>query len=344
MDLQGDRLLPGLINAHDHLQLNSLPAVDQGRPYTHARDWIADVTRRRQTDPSFEAQVSVSREERLLIGGVKNLLSGATTVAHHDPLYRSLTSDGFPTRVVTQCGWAHSLYLDGEEKVLDSYRITPREWPWIIHSAEGVDAEAASEFDRLEALGCLGSNTLIVHGIALDHARRTRLDAAGAGLLWCPSSNLRLFGRTAAITDLVRRGRVALGTDSRLSGARDLLSELRAAHEAAGLDAEALEALVTADAAALLCLPDRGVLRAGALADLVVLPAGMPLFDAARADVRLVAVGGNPLYADADYAEIVRPAAEWAAVSVDGRSKKLESSLAAALSAAALSESGLELS
>ena len=27
IDLQGDRLLPGLINAHDHLQLNSLPRL-----------------------------------------------------------------------------------------------------------------------------------------------------------------------------------------------------------------------------------------------------------------------------------------------------------------------------
>ena len=32
------------------------------------------------------------------------------------------------------------------------------------------------------------------------------------------------------------RGRVALGSDSRLSGARDLLCELRVAHELSGLD------------------------------------------------------------------------------------------------------------
>ena len=32
------------------------------------------------------------------------------------------------------------------------------------------------------------------------------------------------------------RGRVALGSDSRLSGARDLLSELRVARELGGLD------------------------------------------------------------------------------------------------------------
>ena len=95
-----------------------------------------------------------------------------------------------------------------------AYRSTPSDTPWIIHAAEGVDAEAAAEFDRLEALGCVGSNTLLVHGVALDEARRARLAAAGAGLIWCPSSNLRLFGATAAVADLVRCGRVALGSDS----------------------------------------------------------------------------------------------------------------------------------
>jgi hypothetical protein len=44
----------------------------------------------------------VPREERLLIGGVKNLLSGVTTVAHHDPLYSCLQEATFPVRVVTR--------------------------------------------------------------------------------------------------------------------------------------------------------------------------------------------------------------------------------------------------
>ncbi len=38
VDLAGDRLLPGLINAHDHLQLNSLPALSRrGRYPARAR-------------------------------------------------------------------------------------------------------------------------------------------------------------------------------------------------------------------------------------------------------------------------------------------------------------------
>jgi cytosine/adenosine deaminase-related metal-dependent hydrolase len=344
VDLRGDRLLPGLINAHDHLQLNTLPALKSNKLYGHAREWIRDVDTARRTDAAFEDLVARPRDERLLIGGVKNLLSGVTTVAHHDPLYPYLSDACFPTRVVKDCGWSHSLYIDGDEEVRDSCLRTPPDCPWIIHAAEGTDDEAAGEFDRLEELGCVRSNTLIVHGIALDSAKRLRLQSASAGLIWCPSSNLRLFGQTAQVGELALCGRVALGTDSRLSGARDLLEELRVARESAGLDEAVLESMVTKQSAALLRLPDRGALRVGALADMVVLPARVPLSQVSRADIRLVVIGGSPRYADEAYARVMAPPAFWADVRVDGRPKMLESSLAAALSGSKSGEPGLEIS
>ena len=295
VDLRGDRLLPGLINAHDHLHLNTLQPLEPTGHWRHAREWVAQVNLRRQADPTFESQIAVARDERLLIGGLKNLLSGVTTVAHHDPLYPFLTGERFPTGVLTHYGWSHSLYIDGEEQVREAYLRTQSDWPWIIHAAEGVDEEAAAEFDRLDALGCVGANTLIVHGIALDRTRRARLEQVGAGLVWCPSSNLRLFGRTAEVSELARRGRIALGTDSRLSGSRDLLCEIRTACEVSALEVTVLETMVTSEAAVLLRLPDRGVLRVGARADLLVLPEGMALSSATRADVRLVVLGGRAL-------------------------------------------------
>jgi hypothetical protein len=285
----------------------------------------------------------VALDERLLIGGLKNLLSGVTTVAHHDPLYPFLVGEHFPTSVLAHYGWSHSLYIDGDEQVRNSYLRTPPDWPWIIHAAEGVDEEAAGEFDRLDALGCVGANTLVVHGIVLGAAQRRRLETASAGLIWCPSSNSRLFGRTAEVAELVRRGRVALGTDSRFSGSQDLLCEIKAAREATALEAGALESLVTRDAAALLRLSDRGTLKIGARADLLVLPRGMALATACRADVRLVVLAGRALYADADYARLVAPANHWAEIRVDGKPKMLESGLAAALRAASVSEPGLEI-
>jgi cytosine/adenosine deaminase-related metal-dependent hydrolase len=344
VDLRRDRLLPGLINAHDHLQLNNSPRLEYRERYRNAREWIADFNSRLHADRALEASVAIARHDRLLVGGVKNLLSGVTTVAHHDPLYpMTLSAADYPTRVVQNYGWSHSLSIDGEESVRRSYRRTPVDWPWIIHAAEGVDDESAEEFERLEALGCLCPNTLIVHGTALDQQQQLRLADVGAGLLWCPSSNLSLFGKTADIVELVSRGRVALGSDSRLTGARDLLEELHVAAEVAGLDEQVLESLVTTHSAQLLRLADRGALRPGARADLLVLPWQTGLSRASRADVRLVMLDGLVRYGDQEYAEIAARAVPCVRVRVDGRQKILDHRLVALLRSGNAREQGLEL-
>ncbi len=343
VDLRHDRLLPGLINGHDHLQLNDLPRIPYAAHCRNAREWISQVKDHLRTDSDFAAGAAASRARRLLVGAMKNLLCGVTTVAHHDPLYPSLLDRGFPIRVLAEFGWAHSLYIDGDARVRTSYEQTPRHWPWIIHAAEGVDAEAAAEFERLEALGCVGVNTRIVHGVALTDAQLQRLVSAGAGLIWCPSSNRTLFGATARVAALVGSGRIALGTDSRLTGARDLLEEVRIARDWAGIGEAAVESMVTGDAAQLLHLRDRGHLNVGACADLVVLPAGMPLSQATRADVRLVMVAGQPCYADPHYAAMLQPQSHWAQVCVDGRPKLLSGALASLLQSTGANEPGLEL-
>lgn len=343
LDLAGDRLLPGLINAHDHLPLNHLPPLEPVRHYRNVREWIAEVDRGRRVDGPLKAAVAVPLAERLLLGGIKNLLSGVTTVAHHDPLYPALCEPGFPVRVVRRYGWAHSLYVEGEAKVLESRRRTPADWPWIIHAAEGIDEEAREEFWRLDRLGCLDANTLLVHGVALGARERRRMSAASAALIWCPSSNHHLFGVTADVAQWVRQGRVALGTDSRLSGARDLLEELRVAAGSAKLTAHALESLVTRDAARLLRLADCGRIAPGALADLLVIPAGLPLERVLRRDVRLVVVDGIALYGDPDVVCAPGSAGRWAEVRVDGRVKALEAGLADRLRRLSVREPGLEL-
>lgn len=343
VDLQGARLLPGLINAHDHLQWNHCPHLEYAAPYRNVNEWIAEVNARASADDWFGSDTTASRDSRLHAGGIKNLLSGVTTVAHHDPLYPALSRPDFPIRVLADQGWSHSLPVEGEESVCRSCQRTRSDQPWIIHAAEGLDEASAHELERLDALGCLRPNTLIVHGVALGRAQLARLAAAQASLIWCPSSNLRLFGRTAQIGDLLIAGRVALGTDSRLTGSRDLLEELRVAAALSGADEQTLESLVTRDNARLLRLTDRGELREGTLADLLVLPRGMPLTRATRSDVRLVIVDGIARYGDRDLATTCAPTNRWAAVVVDGRSKVLDGRLAARLFSSEVLEPGVEL-
>lgn len=343
IDLQGDRLLPGLINAHDHLQLNNFGRLKYRAQYTNVREWIADVAEHVRANVNLKPCGALPRDQRLLLGAVKNLLSGVTTVAHHDPLYGYLTSDACPVSVVTRYGWSHSLLIDGDERVRRSYQATPAAWPWIIHAAEGLDDAAAAELEHLDSLGCIAANTLIVHGVACDAAQRRLLLEARAGLIWCPASNLHLFGRTAEVGDLIEHGRVALGTDSRLSGSCDLLAELRLARAVSGLDDRTLESLVTTNSARLLQLADRGVLKAGAAADILVLPQ-MPLASATRADIRLVMIRGKMLYADTHYASAIEAPSSWVEVSVDGRTKAMDRQLARLWAQSSMQEPGFEVS
>ena len=343
VDLNGDRMLPGLINAHDHLQLNDFPSLPFARSYRNAGEWITDFNARLRDHAAVTASAALPRARRLLGGGLKNLLSGVTTVAHHDPMEPLLLQASFPTAVVTDFGWAHSLHIDGAAQVRASCEATPPDRPWIIHAAEGVDEAARAEFEQLRELGCLRANTLLVHALALDERQQRELIDTGAGIIWCPSSNLRLFGSTGDVRALLAAGRVALGTDSRLTAAGDLLQELRIAENVAGLPEAVIERIVTRDSARLLRLADRGTLAHGARADLLILPAGMPLTAARRGDLRLVMLAGDARYGDREYLHGIGEPASFMSVRVDGRPKLLRRSIGSLLESGALAEAGVSV-
>jgi cytosine/adenosine deaminase-related metal-dependent hydrolase len=244
--------------------------------------------------------------------------------------------------VLADYGWAHSLGIDGDERVRQSHRATPPQTPWFIHSGEGVDEAARQEFPRLEALGCVTANARFVHGVAFGAADLETIARAGAGLIWCPASNLYLFGRTAAVSTLAARERVALGSDSRLSGSLDLLAEVREAHGTGLVPEDALESLVTKAGASLLGLLDRGELRAGALADLVILPRGMPLWRATRTDLRCVMLGGAMSCGDQQLAAQLMRAEDRTRIVVDGADKVLRTGIAETLRHHGVDESGVQ--
>ena len=347
LDLNGSFVFPGLINAHDHLELNSQPRLKWRDRYDNASGWFADFQPRFATDPALAVTRPETLVERLWIGGLKNLLAGVTTVCHHNPMHRTLRKR-FPVRVLSDFGYSHSLHVDGEA-VARSHRSTPREWPWMIHAAEGLDQSAQAELDTLDRLGCLSSNTVLIHGVALCRAAADRVIEAGAGLVWCPSSNQFLFDQTADVRAFDDADRLALGSDSRLSGVGDLLDELKAAHATRQLSAEGLARIVTTGAARLLRVRDAGRLAQGAAADLVVLRGLRPcpfdaLVSASRADVRLTMIAGKPCVAEPALA----PAFKAARISsmqavVDGYPRVIASWIGSQVSKMQLQEPGFEV-
>src|SRR6202035_2097726 len=99
-----------------------------------------------------------------------------------------------------------------------------------------------------------GDNTVLIHAVGLGDADVVDILRAGAGVVWCPSSNLALLGQTISprrLRALFDAGCLALGTDSRLTGARDLLAELEVAAAHSDFSPRELLQLVTGHARSL---------------------------------------------------------------------------------------------
>ena len=298
--------------------------------------------------------------DRVFIGALKNLLAGVTLVAHHNPFYRELRR-AMPIRILRRYGWAHSFLLErqpagarGEPggRVAERWRATSSSLPFFVHLGEGVDAAAAAELPRLVDLGCLAANTVLVHGVALDREGWERVAAAGASLVWCPASNDFLFGTTVDVRGIAGgagcvSARVALGTDSRISGARDLLDEMRAARAAVAVSPRDLLAMVTRHGADIIRQPRAGRIAVGLPSDIVVLPARAgdaadALVEAARRDIQLVMVGGRPLVADPRMHRVFAARlVATRALCVDAAAKIADASLVRRIAASPIREPGV---
>ncbi len=301
VDLSGFLLLPGLVNAHDHLEFALFPRLGRGG-YSNFVEWADDI-HRPGSSPVREHR-AVPKNTRLWWGGIRNLLGGVTTVCHHNPYVAAVFDSGFAVRVLRDFSWAHSLPMDHD--LAAKQKSAGPDQPFIVHLAEGVDAQSAEEIFRLAREQALDDRTVIVHGLGLDERGFTLLRSVGAALIWCPTSNAFLFGRTHDRHTIEGLPKVALGSDSPLTAQGDLLDEIRFAHETAGMPAEDLYSLVTTRAAQVLRLRDgKGSLRISAPADFVgVRDTGLSpaqrLAGLSSRDVELVIIGGCVQLASTD--------------------------------------------
>ena len=311
LDLTGYLLLPGLVNAHDHLEFALFPRLGAG-PYKNATEWAHHI----QSNESeiIALHKRVPKSVRLWWGGIRNLLCGVTTVCHHNPLYPWLRKRDFPIRVVQEYGWEHSLAFSHD--IPAAFRRTNNCRPFFIHAGEGVDNEAFKEVAALDALGVLQSNTVLVHGLAMNETGAMLLNDRGATLVICPSSNYFLFRKTHTAEQLRSISRLALGSDSPLTADGDLLDELRFAHRTCRLPVERLYEMVTVYAAQILQLREgQGTLRIGSAADLIAIRyrEGDPqeiLSMLSWRDVELVIVGGQVQLASEEVIRRLRPTAK----------------------------------
>jgi 5-methylthioadenosine/S-adenosylhomocysteine deaminase len=156
-----------------------------------------------------------------------------------------------------------------------------------IHVAEGryegdrtLREHGATPIRYLDRLGVLGPRLIGVHCVWLDDEEIALMGRRGAGLAYCPGSNMFLGDGITRLPEMLAAGvRVGLGTDGGCTNNRlSVFDEMRTCallQRVRLLDGAALSAatafdLGTRSAAALLGL-DAGVIAPGRLADLVAI-------------------------------------------------------------------------
>jgi hypothetical protein len=365
IDLDGYTIFPGLINAHDHLEMNHYPRSKFRERYDNARQWHEDMNSRLNEEP-YKSLRAYPLWDKLFIGGLKNLLCGATTVAHHNPPHKDLWRKDFPVRVLKNYGWSHSFYLSTDEEIVKSYRSTAKDWPWFIHLAEGTDDVAAGEYQRLKKLDCTDLNkTVLIHCVGMrkkgqhfihlpDDQTVDFIADDVRGVIWCPTTNFYLLGKTLVDNEnnsiFPITNALGLGSDSRLTSEGDLLSELKATYECFGSNSDRAAHvinLVFYDAGFILFHKSvEDWMYGQEYADMVIMPTSendpVKLCHSRRADLALVVKGGVPQLGDpelmAKFTDIKTVDA-----TLDGKPKAIHIDLAKRIHANALKEPGLEV-
>lgn len=204
---------------------------------------------------------------------------------------------------------------------------------------EAVAKTGLRPLARLDALDLLGPTLVAVHMTQLTADEIVRLAEAGASVVHCPESNLKLASGFCPVQALLNAGvNVALGTDGAASNNDlDMLGELRTAAllaKAVSGDATAVPAhtalrMATLNGARVMGLDtETGSLRPGKAADITAIdlsalpsqpvydPVSQIVYTACREQVTDVWVAGKRLLANRalttlDEAAILRRAQEW---------------------------------
>lgn len=286
-------------------------------------------------------------------GEVKAIVGGATSVIDSlgelktDPCIKGLArnlntySGLYPAGKPEQLWNAvFPLELKNDEvkKLNDNLSDAQQHYALVVHLAEGKasDASSAREFRMFKARGFLRAGVSIIHGVALRQPEFAEMAKAQVGLIWSPRSNIELYGETTDVRTAKQSGvKIALAPDWSPSGSDGTLEELNyAAVWNAGqnprvfTDAELVE-MVTANPAKLARLDDKiGSLKSGYFADLLVVGSQetdpyRALLGARPMDIKLVVVGGNPVYGDEDLMQELAPTGHLEPVSLCGTKKLL---------------------
>ncbi len=371
-------LIPGLINAHTHASMSLLRGMADDLPlmtWLTEHIWPAE---QRWVSEHFVRDGSTLAMAEMLLGGVTcfndmyffpevtaqtahqigmRAVLGMIVIdvpsaygdgpedylekglAFHDaykddPLVRAIFAPHAPYTVSSR--WLERIHTYSEELELPVHIH--------VHETAGEVQNSLREtgkrpLQHLDELGLISPMLLAVHATQMEEREMERLAGAGAHVIHCPESNLKLNSGFCPAARLMEHGiNVALGTDGAAgNNDLDLIGEMRTAallgkavaNNPAALPATTVLRMATLDGARALGLDDvAGSLEPGKFADLTAVslaeldvqpvynPVSQLVYAATRRHVTDVWVAGRPLVQErrlttVDAVEAVAKADEW---------------------------------
>jgi cytosine/adenosine deaminase-related metal-dependent hydrolase len=158
-----------------------------------------------------------------------------------------------------------------------------------MHIGEGRDEMAEKEIEMVSRWNFLHKKIIAVHGIAMNKKQAELFK----GLVWCPASNQKLIGETAEIEQLENVIPIVFGTDSTLSAGWNAWMHFRLGLREPGMNESVLLKMLTATPAELWDLQGKGILKANAVADIVITEQKADLFQNNPEDMLMVVQNGR---------------------------------------------------
>ncbi len=288
-------LLPGLVNAHTHAAMTLFRGLADDLPlerWLHERIWpaesrwvgpelVADGTRLAAAEmlaggttcfadmyyyPEIVGEVAVETGIRTVLGMIALETPTAWAANADEYLRKGLeVHDRFRSEALVTAAFApHAPYTVGDATLAHIRRLADElDVPVHMHVhetaaevAEAVARTGRRPLARLDTLGLVNPSLMAVHATQLEAAEIELLATAGASVVHCPRSNLKLASGLCPVAKLRHAGvNVALGTDGAASNNRlDLFQEMRSAAllaKAVARDAAAMPAHAALHAATL---------------------------------------------------------------------------------------------
>ena len=353
-------IFPGLIDLHDHITWNLFPRWRPYELFDSRYEWLQKAAYKIALDEPHGILLAdhVLACDADRFGEIKAIVGGATSVVGSlNPTPG--TNDnaciiGLARNLDTYAGFDGSVL--NHEKV--RYEVFPFEMTladaaqvnadltsgqlkgFLIHVGEGNPSDAASarEFKMLAKRGggFLRSGVSVIHGVAFGQAEFTQMEKAHVGLIWSPRSNIELYDATTDVSSAKNAGvKIALAPDWSPSGSDGMLEELKyaatwnASQVPPVFDDADLVKMVTVVPAQLVGADKQiGSIAEGFYADLLLLRktgtnAYQALLHARPEDVRLVMVGGIPIYGDRDLMERLLPGRQLETIVLCGSPKAI---------------------